>query len=76
MMPQPENIDRLEIAKFEAMAPRWWDPKGALKSLHDINPLRLGYIADRVRLADRRALDVGCVAVACSQRPWRWPALG
>jgi 2-polyprenyl-6-hydroxyphenyl methylase/3-demethylubiquinone-9 3-methyltransferase len=60
MMPQPENIDRLEIAKFEAMAPRWWDPKGALKSLHDINPLRLGYIADRVRLADRRALDVGC----------------
>ena len=60
MMPRPENIDRLEIAKFEAVAPRWWDRKGALKSLHDINPLRLAYIAGRARLSGRRVLDVGC----------------
>ncbi len=60
MIPQTENIDRLEIAKFEAVAPRWWDRNGELKSLHDINPLRLGYIAGRTRLAGRRVLDVGC----------------
>ncbi len=60
MKPPSDNIDHLEIAKFEAMAPRWWDRRGALKSLHDINPLRLGYIAGRVRLAGRRVLDMGC----------------
>jgi 2-polyprenyl-6-hydroxyphenyl methylase/3-demethylubiquinone-9 3-methyltransferase len=60
MTPQSDNIDRLEIAKFEAVAPRWWDHNGDLKSLHDINPLRLGYIAGRVRLAGRQVLDVGC----------------
>lgn len=57
---ESENIDHLEIAKFEAVAPRWWDRNGELKSLHDINPLRLGYIRDRTPLVGRRVLDVGC----------------
>ena len=41
------NIDTAEIAKFEAMAPIWWDKKGAFKALHDINGLRVDYIDRR-----------------------------
>lgn len=54
------NVDPREIAKFEELASRWWDPSGEFKSLHDINPLRLNYIVERARLAGRRVLDVGC----------------
>jgi len=54
------NIDAAEIAKFEAMAPIWWDKKGAFKALHDINVLRLDYINKRAPLSGRRILDVGC----------------
>ena len=54
------NIDPVEIAKFEAKAGFWWDPKGKLKSLHDINPLRLGYIDGRHSLSGKKVLDVGC----------------
>jgi 2-polyprenyl-6-hydroxyphenyl methylase/3-demethylubiquinone-9 3-methyltransferase len=54
------NIDRAEIAKFDALASRWWDPSGEFRPLHAINPLRLDYIRQRVDLKDCRALDVGC----------------
>ncbi|MDX9786387.1 MAG: bifunctional 2-polyprenyl-6-hydroxyphenol methylase/3-demethylubiquinol 3-O-methyltransferase UbiG [Desulfobacterales bacterium] len=55
-----DNIDAGEIAKFESMAAYWWDTNGVLKSLHDINPLRLKYIDDRSPLYAKRVLDVGC----------------
>ena len=55
------NVDDQELAKFEALASRWWDPDSEFKPLHDINPLRLDYIDERVGgLAGKRALDVGC----------------
>jgi len=55
------NVDRAEIAKFEELAARWWDAHSEFKPLHDINPLRLGYI-DRLcgGLAGKQVLDVGC----------------
>ena len=52
-----QNVDQNEIAKFEALASRWWDPTSEFKPLHDINPLRLNYIDERVSLAGKRALD-------------------
>jgi 2-polyprenyl-6-hydroxyphenyl methylase/3-demethylubiquinone-9 3-methyltransferase len=55
-----ENIDKAEIAKFEAMAPIWWDKQGDFKALHDINVLRLNYINDRAPLAGKAVLDAGC----------------
>ena len=55
------NVDEQELAKFEALASRWWDPDSEFKPLHDINPLRLDYIAERVGdLAGKQVLDVGC----------------
>ena len=54
------NVDANEIAKFDALASRWWDPEGEFKPLHQINPLRLNYIDERAPLADSRVLDVGC----------------
>lgn len=54
------NIDHSEIAKFEELASRWWDTQGEFKPLHDINPLRLHYIDERVQLRDKHILDVGC----------------
>ena len=40
-----ENVDELEIKKFEALAARWWDPNSEFKPLHEINPLRMNYIS-------------------------------
>ena len=54
------NMDPNEIAKFEALASRWWDPNSEFKPLHDINPLRLDYIDRQAGLAGKRVLDVGC----------------
>jgi 2-polyprenyl-6-hydroxyphenyl methylase/3-demethylubiquinone-9 3-methyltransferase len=54
------NIDETEIAKFEAMAPIWWDKQGDFKALHDINVLRLNYINERAPLAGKAVLDAGC----------------
>ena len=60
-MIQPgQNVDPAEIAKFEALAARWWDPHSEFKPLHDINPLRLKFIDERVGLKGKRVLDVGC----------------
>ncbi|UCD82773.1 MAG: bifunctional 2-polyprenyl-6-hydroxyphenol methylase/3-demethylubiquinol 3-O-methyltransferase UbiG [Desulfobacterales bacterium] len=54
------NIDAAEIAKFEAMAPIWWDKEGIQKPLHDINVLRIDYINTRAPLSGKKVLDVGC----------------
>ncbi len=54
------NVDQEEIAKFEKLAARWWDPNSEFKPLHDINPLRLGYIDRLANLRGKRVLDVGC----------------
>ncbi|MWJ28205.1 bifunctional 2-polyprenyl-6-hydroxyphenol methylase/3-demethylubiquinol 3-O-methyltransferase UbiG [Halomonas sp. ZH2S] len=58
--PHSDNVDAAEIAKFEALASRWWDPDSEFKPLHDINPLRLDFIDARAGLAGKRVLDVGC----------------
>jgi 2-polyprenyl-6-hydroxyphenyl methylase/3-demethylubiquinone-9 3-methyltransferase len=49
-----------EIAKFEAIAHRFWDPEGEFKPLHVLNPTRVNYITERVALADAKLLDAGC----------------
>ena len=54
------NVDPREIAKFEELAHRWWDPASEFRPLHEINPLRLDYIEARAPLAGRQVLDVGC----------------
>ncbi|MGB9430172.1 MAG: bifunctional 2-polyprenyl-6-hydroxyphenol methylase/3-demethylubiquinol 3-O-methyltransferase UbiG [Gammaproteobacteria bacterium] len=60
MISAPANIDKLEISKFDALASRWWDAHGELRTLHEINPLRLEYIDSRVGLKSRQVLDIGC----------------
>ena len=55
-----ENTDEEELEKFEAIAKEWWDTQGKFKPLHDINPIRMGYIRARVDLKGTRVLDVGC----------------
>jgi 2-polyprenyl-6-hydroxyphenyl methylase / 3-demethylubiquinone-9 3-methyltransferase len=54
------NIDTSEVAKFSEQAHHWWEPEGEFKSLHDINPLRLGYIKERAQLSGKTVLDIGC----------------
>ncbi|PKM30316.1 MAG: bifunctional 3-demethylubiquinol 3-O-methyltransferase/2-polyprenyl-6-hydroxyphenol methylase [Gammaproteobacteria bacterium HGW-Gammaproteobacteria-11] len=54
------NVDHAEIAKFEALASRWWDRNSEFKPLHQINPLRTNWIDERVGLAGKTVLDVGC----------------
>ncbi|MBL4606438.1 MAG: bifunctional 2-polyprenyl-6-hydroxyphenol methylase/3-demethylubiquinol 3-O-methyltransferase UbiG [Pseudomonadales bacterium] len=55
-----ENIDRAELAKFEAIASKWWDPESEFRPLHDINPLRLNYIDERCGLNGKKVIDIGC----------------
>ena len=59
-MRSAQNVDPEEIAKFEQLASRWWDPESEFKPLHEINPLRLNFIDTRVGLAGKKVLDVGC----------------
>lgn len=54
------NVDHAEIAKFEALAHRWWDRESEFKPLHEINPLRVNWIDERATLAGKKVLDVGC----------------
>jgi 2-polyprenyl-6-hydroxyphenyl methylase/3-demethylubiquinone-9 3-methyltransferase len=54
------NVDSSELEKFASRAAEWWDPRGAFRTLHEINTLRLDYIAARVTLPGLRVLDVGC----------------
>jgi 2-polyprenyl-6-hydroxyphenyl methylase/3-demethylubiquinone-9 3-methyltransferase len=60
MATSSHNVDPAEISKFEELASRWWDPHSEFKPLHDINPLRLGYVSRLVPLEDKDVLDVGC----------------
>ncbi|MCP5250847.1 MAG: bifunctional 2-polyprenyl-6-hydroxyphenol methylase/3-demethylubiquinol 3-O-methyltransferase UbiG [Burkholderiales bacterium] len=54
------NADPLELEKFSQLAHRWWDPNSEFKPLHEINPLRMGYIESLAGLQDKVVLDVGC----------------
>jgi 2-polyprenyl-6-hydroxyphenyl methylase/3-demethylubiquinone-9 3-methyltransferase len=54
------NVDQTELRKFGDLAARWWDTAGPMRTLHEINPLRLGWIERIAPLAGRAALDVGC----------------
>ncbi len=54
------NVDTAEINKFEQLASRWWDPNSEFKPLHDINPLRLDFIDERIGLQGKSVIDVGC----------------
>jgi 2-polyprenyl-6-hydroxyphenyl methylase / 3-demethylubiquinone-9 3-methyltransferase len=54
------NADGAEIARFDALAARFWDPHGEFRPLHRLNPVRLQFVAERARLAGARVLDVGC----------------
>lgn len=54
------NIDPQEISKFEELASRWWDKESEFKPLHDINPLRIGFIDRHADIAGKEVLDVGC----------------
>lgn len=53
------NTDPSEITKFSEQAAHWWDPQGEFKSLHEINPLRLAFIAQKTTLNGKIVLDVG-----------------
>ena len=55
-----QNADPAELEKFGALAHRWWDPQGEFRPLHELNPLRLGWIDGLAALAGKRVLDVGC----------------
>lgn len=55
-----ENVDPQEIQKFAALAAHWWDTAGELKTLHQINPLRLCYIKEKINLDNTLAIDIGC----------------
>ncbi len=55
-----QNVDVAEVAKFDALASRWWDPDGEFRPLHEINPLRLDWIRQYADLNGRSVVDIGC----------------
>lgn len=67
MSASTENLDPQERARFEALADTWWDTQGPSRTLHDINPCRLDYIAGQVALDGARLADVGCGAGILSE---------
>ena len=54
------NADPAELQKFSDLAHRWWDPESEFKPLHDINPLRINYIAERIKVKNSQIIDIGC----------------
>ncbi len=67
------NVDPAEIDKFQSIASRWWDLESEFKPLHEINPLRVGYIERQADgFNDKRVVDIGCgggiLAEAMAQR--------
>jgi len=54
------NADPAELAKFSDLAHRWWDPDSEFRPLHQINPLRLGWIEGIARITGKKVLDIGC----------------
>ena len=65
------NVDPQEIAKFEALASRWWDRESEFRPLHDINPLRANWIDLHSPLAECEVLDVGCGGGILSEALWQ-----
>jgi 2-polyprenyl-6-hydroxyphenyl methylase/3-demethylubiquinone-9 3-methyltransferase len=59
-MPEYKNFDEKEINKFDDIAQIWWDPQGEMGTLHTINPLRVGFITEKVTAQAPKVLDVGC----------------
>lgn len=55
-----QNLDVQEQQKFDRIAAGWWDPEGAFRPLHDLNPARLRYISSRCQVKGRKVLDIGC----------------
>lgn len=55
-----ENVDISEVNKFSGIAGLWWDPKGPFRGLHEMNPLRVAYIARHGETDGKTILDVGC----------------
>lgn len=67
---QAESVDAAEVARFNALAAEWWDPKGPMRPLHAMNPARIGWIDARLRRrfgGPTRVLDVGCGAGLASE---------
>jgi len=60
MNPERRNVDANELEKFSSRAEEWWDPNGAFRTLHAINPLRLDYVQRFAPLEGAKLLDVGC----------------
>ena len=60
MINTKSTIDSQEVSKFDQHAKYWWDVKGPLKTLHDINNARLGFIDKHIPLSNASVLDVGC----------------
>lgn len=54
------NVDKNEIEKFDKMAEQWWNPKGPMKPLHQLNPLRLDFIKQNTSVSNKRIVDIGC----------------
>ena len=65
-MTDAQNVDPQEIAKFEALASRWWDRGGDFRPLHEINPLRANYIDENSPVAGRRTTS----PVLCTASKW------
>ncbi len=59
-MTSSPNVDPAELAKFSDLAHRWWDTESEFRPLHQINPLRLEWVAEMVPLGGKQVLDVGC----------------
>ena len=54
------NVDTAELAKFDRLASRWWDPDGESRPLHALNPVRLEFVRTRAALRGARVADIGC----------------
>lgn len=67
MSADTRNADPREIERFAALAPRWWDPEGPMRPLHELNPVRIAYVAERAPLAGLRVADIGCGAGLASE---------
>ncbi len=61
------NADKAALEKFGSIAADWWDPKGPMKALHQINPLRLSYLERHISLSGQKILDLGCGAGLLSE---------
>ena len=59
-MKTTNNVDHIEIEKFSQLAKHWWNPDGELKTLHDINPIRVDFISQQTTIEHKKILDVGC----------------